>query len=94
MEYGIATEFWAKPIPPRQFDWAATYDNYDGAEDSSTRGEIGYGVTEEDAVNDLLENYPRDDRPRRSRTIRCRSVTYEPSRSNPHRRWSHVSRQQ
>jgi hypothetical protein len=38
--------------------FAATYDDtYDGAEDSSNRGNIGYGPTEASAVADLLENY-------------------------------------
>ena len=49
------------PIPDRQFDFAATYDDYDGAEDSGNRGEIGYGPTEQDAIADLIENHPRED---------------------------------
>ena len=55
----IRTDFWMKPIPPRQFDWSATYDDYDGAEDSGNRGQIGYGRTEAEAIADLRENYPR-----------------------------------
>ena len=37
-------------------DWIATdSDTYDGAEDSATRNQIGYGKTEREAVNDLLD---------------------------------------
>lgn len=50
----IVTHYDPKPIPDRRFDWIA-YDEstYDGAEDSSTRNEIGYGRTEADALADL-----------------------------------------
>lgn len=51
----IITAYWPKPIPMRQFDWTAVTDNYDGAEDSSTRGRIGYGRTEAEAIADLRE---------------------------------------
>lgn len=51
----IETDYWPKPIPMRRFDWTATFDDYDGAEDSRTRSEIGYGRTEADAIADLLE---------------------------------------
>lgn len=30
-------------------------DSYDGAEDSLTRHQIGFGHTEEEAINELLE---------------------------------------
>lgn len=56
----INTHYWSKPIPMRQFDWTATYDDYDGAEDSSNRGHIGYGITEQEALADLTTNYPKD----------------------------------
>lgn len=49
----IITHFDPKPIPDRQFDWYAVDENYDGAEDSSTRHEIGYGRTEAEAIADL-----------------------------------------
>lgn len=50
----IRTTYWAKPIPDRQFDWSAIDDDtYDGAIDSGTRNEIGYGPTEKLAVEDL-----------------------------------------
>ncbi len=51
----IRTDYWLKPIPMRQFDWTATFDDYDGAEDSKSRSEIGYGRTEAEAIADLLE---------------------------------------
>lgn len=43
------------PIPVRDMDWSAVTDDYDGAEDSSTRHQIGRGATEQEAINDLLE---------------------------------------
>jgi hypothetical protein len=49
----IITNFWMKPIPLRQFDWSAVTDNYDGAEDSNDP--IGYGATEQEAMQDLIE---------------------------------------
>ncbi len=49
----IRTDYWAKPIPLRQFDWTAVDDDtYDGAPDSHCP--IGYGATEQDAIDDLL----------------------------------------
>lgn len=53
----ILTDYSPPPIPTRNCDWSATDDNYDGAEDSSTRAQVGWGVTEEDAIRDLLENH-------------------------------------
>jgi len=44
----IITEYWAKPIPPRQFDWTATFDGYEPS------GPVGYGRTEQEAIDDLL----------------------------------------
>ena len=49
----IVTSHWSKPIPDRRFDWEAVFDNYDGAEDS--RHPIGFGLTEEEAIDDLLD---------------------------------------
>jgi hypothetical protein len=47
----IKTEYWAKPIASRNFDWSAIDDNtYDGH-----GWAIGYGPTEQAAINDLLE---------------------------------------
>jgi len=51
----IVTEYWAKPGPSREYDWSALdSDTYDGADDSSTRNQIGYGATEAEAVEDLM----------------------------------------
>jgi hypothetical protein len=49
----IITYHWAKPIPVRHFDWEAVTDDYDGAPDSPLRGQIGYGTTEQEAIDDL-----------------------------------------
>ena len=50
----VRSEYWAKPIPPREFDWSAIDDGtYDGAPDSKSNA-IGYGETEQDAIDDLL----------------------------------------
>jgi len=51
----IWTSFDYPPIPVRDMDWSATDDNYDGAEDSGNRHQIGRGATEEAAIADLLE---------------------------------------
>jgi hypothetical protein len=52
MTMKIRTSYWAKPIPIRAFDWSAVDDDtYDGAEDSHCP--IGYGATEEQAIDDL-----------------------------------------
>jgi len=53
--FRIHTSFDYPPIPVRNMDWSAVTDNYDGAEDSGTRGQIGRGATEQEAINDLLE---------------------------------------
>lgn len=52
----IVTSYWQPPIPLRQFDWSAyDADTYDGAPDSGTRGQIGYGKTEQEAIADLID---------------------------------------
>lgn len=48
----IITSHQRPPIPTRKVDWVAFYD---GEEE---RGEYGYGETEEEAIVDLIENYP------------------------------------
>ena len=45
----IETSYWAKPIPDRRFDWSAIQSGYESG------APIGYGKTEAEAVNDLLE---------------------------------------
>lgn len=49
----ISTDFIHPPILVRNFDWCACYD---GEEE---RREYGWGVTEQAAVKDLKQNYPR-----------------------------------
>jgi hypothetical protein len=44
----IVTNYWAKPIPDRQFDWSAVTEHYDLGHP------IGYGRTEAEAINDLI----------------------------------------
>lgn len=51
----IHTSFDYPPIPVRSMDWLAVTDNYDGAEDSSNRHQIGHGATEQEAIADLME---------------------------------------
>lgn len=46
----IVTEYWAKPIPPRQFDWVAHYDDPEGS--------TAYGATEQEAIDNLLTDHP------------------------------------
>lgn len=43
----IDTEYYAPPIPIRQFDWCATRDGYEPGDP------IGYGSTREAAIQDL-----------------------------------------
>lgn len=48
-ELNIRTEYWRKPIPTNKYDWEAWED---GTEET---GPVGYGRTEDAAVEDLLE---------------------------------------
>lgn len=55
----IETNYWAKPIPDRRFDWSATYDNYEGGDGyNEPAGPSGHGATEQEAIDDLLDNHP------------------------------------
>lgn len=50
----IRTTFIYPPIPDRSYDWCAVDDDtYDGAPDSGNRHHVGYGATEQEAVDDL-----------------------------------------
>ena len=49
----IVTDFDMKPIPNRRFDWTATFEGYDGSDDSGEP--IGWGTTEKEAVGELIE---------------------------------------
>ena len=53
----IIVSYWAKPIPFREFDWQASCDG-DEPDDSGAMA-IGYGISPEAAIADLIENYPR-----------------------------------
>lgn len=51
----IQTTYFRPPIATREFDWKAIdADTYDGAEDSPTRHQIGFGSTKELAIEDLM----------------------------------------
>jgi hypothetical protein len=47
----IVTKYDPKPIPVRNFDWVAWFD------DEEEKGEYGYGKTELEAVSELLDEY-------------------------------------
>lgn len=44
-----------------EYRWHATFDSYDGAEDSGNRAWIGYGSDAADAVHDLVMNHIEDE---------------------------------
>lgn len=44
----IKLTYWPKPIPQRQHDWEATFEDYEPG------CPIGHGRTKEDAINDLM----------------------------------------
>ena len=48
----IVTNFIYPPIPLRQFDWCAHFD--DEEPDDEGHMQCGYGKTEQDAIDDLL----------------------------------------
>ncbi len=49
------------PIPTTKFDFAATYDDYEGGDGySEPASPIGHGDTEDAAIIDLVKNHPRD----------------------------------
>lgn len=50
----IVTTYVFPPIPVRFMDWQA---HYDGEEDEQMA--TGHGVTEQEAVRDLIDNHPR-----------------------------------
>lgn len=50
----INVHFEFPAIPNRNFDWVATFDDYDGAPDADYHP-IGYGQSIKEAINDLLE---------------------------------------
>ena len=52
----IITSYVFPPIPLRQFDWCAYRDSYEPPDsDGVGGGLIGWGRTEQDAINDLVQ---------------------------------------
>jgi hypothetical protein len=54
----IVTQHIYPPIPVRDYDWAAHYDDYDadcGDDGYYSLGAVGYGKTEQEAIDDLKE---------------------------------------
>jgi hypothetical protein len=49
----IITNYWAKPIPPRQFDWEAWRDGDEPNDDGQML--CGYGRTKQEAIDDLMD---------------------------------------
>jgi hypothetical protein len=47
----IRTTQWTKPIPLRQFDWIATAEDYEPGDP------LGSGATQQEAIDDLVEQY-------------------------------------
>lgn len=47
----IVTNYWAKPIPVRAFDWSAYYDGDEPNDEGQMR--VGYGATEKEAIDEL-----------------------------------------
>lgn len=52
-EVKVRTDHWLKPIPTKNFDWSAWFD--DDEPDDLGHMTVGYGATEEDAIDELLE---------------------------------------
>lgn len=50
----IITKYDPPPIPWREADWSAVYDDYD------LGSPIGHGLTEQDAIDDLLAESEED----------------------------------
>ena len=54
----ITVHFVYPPIPSRQFDWCATYDNDEPDDEGNMLA--GYGKTPQEAVADLRDNEEMD----------------------------------
>jgi len=61
----IVTHYDPKPIPSRRFDWSAVDDDtYDVDCDENgyfSRCPIGYGSTEQEAIDDLMDQFAEED---------------------------------
>jgi hypothetical protein len=51
----IITNHIYPPIPIRNYDWEAIYEDYDAGDP------VGYGKTEQEAINDLIEKSLTDE---------------------------------
>ena len=51
----VLTQYNPPPIPTRRFDWVACLDSYDEGDP------IGWGRTEDDAIEDLLTQVKEND---------------------------------
>jgi hypothetical protein len=49
----VVTDYVYPPIPTRDFDWQATWDDYDPDPECSRGQNVGWGRTEAEAVADL-----------------------------------------
>jgi hypothetical protein len=54
----IVIKYDPKPIPNREFDWSATPENYEPG------SPVGFGRTEQEAVDDLLDQLEEIDNER------------------------------
>lgn len=57
----VTTDHGPMPLPTIDRWSAILSDTYDGAPDSKTRGQVGWGATEGEAVDDLLRLLSEDD---------------------------------
>ena len=55
----IVDEIWP-PIPTRQFDFRASYDGDEPDDDGNM--DAGWGKTQAEAIKDLTDNYPRNEK--------------------------------
>lgn len=51
----VVTNYWRKPGPTDKFDWSASFDDHEPDDNGNMM--VGYGATEEDAIDDLLDQY-------------------------------------
>lgn len=70
----IVTSYIYPPIPDRRFDWQATLDDFDGAEDAGWQPH-GHGRTEAEAIEELLVNLEDHDDPRAA-ILRAQGATH------------------
>ena len=58
MRKQIVTSFDCPPIPSRLYDWSAHFDDYDAEVvdgEYVSSDPVGYGRTEQEAIDDLME---------------------------------------